>query len=122
MTLQEIGIRAFNNAREKGFYEMIDSLLNNQNLSLEEREFIKYLWQANRLMLIVSELSEALEGIRRGVHDIAPKSGGLGEELADAQIRLADLAIDAMIPLEHAVELKMDYNETLPKKHGNKIA
>jgi len=85
------------------------------------------------LMLIVFELSEALEADRLGkryeVNDfqmaLLPKEeyetyvrGTVEEEIADAIIRLCDLAGTYKINLNWHVTAKMAYNETRPYKHG----
>lgn len=68
-----------------------------------------------RLMLIVSEVSEAMEAYRTdgtgawvsGEHF---KPEGFGSELADIIIRVCDLAVIAGIDLEQAVEQKAAFN------------
>lgn len=87
-----------------------------------------------KLMLVVTELSEAMEAYRH----LPPKtlvdlSGGVAltpadtpilvvinfeEELADAAIRLFDLAGSLGIDLETAIAHKMDKNEERPTRHG----
>lgn len=101
-----------------------------------------------RLMLIVSELSEALEADRKKrnaslkdyLNDIAnPAYSSLTEaeydqachshfehrikdtfedEIADAVIRLGDLCFRYGIDLETYVKLKLEYNRLRPYKHG----
>lgn len=122
MTINELGQAAKLNAVRKGFYDEITELLAHPALSYAQKMFIRHLWRANRLMLIVSELAEANEGLRHGLLSSEPGSGGLGEELADAQIRLADFAADELIDLEKAVEDKHAYNTTREYRHGGKIA
>lgn len=120
MTINQLGSIVHRNAVSKGFYDDISDLLDHPTLTNKQKEFILYLWRSNRLMLIVSELSEGLEGLRNGNLSTEPNSGGLGEELADAQIRLADFGIDLGISLEDTVQRKHDYNVTRPFKHGGK--
>jgi NTP pyrophosphatase (non-canonical NTP hydrolase) len=112
--------RIHTNARAKGFYDEIDELMSHPNLTDKQKYFIHNLWLSNRLMLIVSELAEGLEGIRKGNFKSTPNSGGLGEELADTQIRLEDLAWSVGLNLDSVVELKMDYNAKREYRHGNR--
>lgn len=84
-------------------------------------------------MLVVSELSEALEEIRVGNWDTsyelkegAPfdaiaKPVGFPSELADAIIRILDITAAHGIDIERIVAEKMTYNESRPYKHGKKF-
>lgn len=81
---------------------------------------------AAKLMLIVSELSEALEEMRvdpqriREVHYAVKKPEGFGVELADAVIRIMDLCGALDIDIESLISIKHAYNETRSRRHGNK--
>lgn len=79
---------------------------------------------AARLALIHSEVSEGLEEVRGQnpyyYEDGHGKPEGLASELADACIRIFDLAESVGIDLEHAITAKHEYNKTRPYKHGNK--
>lgn len=81
-----------------------------------------------RIALVHSELSEALEVWRDGkmfLDTILVRNGkpeGFGIELADAVIRICDLAAAEGIDLEHCVIEKMAYNKTRPHRHGGKAA
>lgn len=66
----------------------------------------------SKLMLIVTELSEAMESYR----DADPE--GFAEELADVMIRLLDLAYSLDIDLEERVKIKMEVNKRRPHLHG----
>lgn len=95
------------------------------------------------LMLIVSELSEALEADREGKWAAKVESGDMHalhnlndeeyaawfktnvkdtvqDELADAIIRLFNVAGDLGLDLDFHVRAKMRYNSTRPFKHGKK--
>ena len=95
------------------------------------------------LMLVVSELSEALEAHRKNkfsepferfnwfddwseerssdrinFQDYIKDS--FEDEIADAVIRLFDLAEGFRIDLEKHIRMKLNYNKTRPYKHGKK--
>jgi len=124
LTINDLCARAHAAAVAKGFYE-------------RPRELPEL------LMLIVSELAEAMEADRHGRHCIEPYSVvealGYGnfdyddikrfqegvkdttqDELADAFIRLADLCGFYGIDIENHIKAKMAYNETRPRMHGKK--
>jgi len=126
MTIKKLQDTAFANALKHGFHHK------DQNFG-------------EQLMLIVSELSEALEADRIGKHYKKENETFLSsyvnnttteseqvyssmfkervkdtveDELADAVIRIADLAGYLGIDLETHIKAKMRYNETRPEKHG----
>ena len=66
---------------------------------------------SNKLMLCVSELSEAMEADRKGLmDDKLPWRDGREVELADAVIRIFDLAGAYQMDLGGAIDQKMEYN------------
>lgn len=68
-----------------------------------------------KLMLIVSEVSEAMEGHRKGLaDDKLPHRPMIEVELADAVIRIADLAGALGLDLGGAIAEKMAYNASRP--------
>jgi hypothetical protein len=106
-----------NNNIEKGF--------NNPNYNIGEL-----------LMLITSELGEALESHRKGkfsnwesFYSDSSKVGDnesfkmhikdtFEDEIADAIIRLLDLSARLHIDIEKHINAKVDYNKTRPHLHG----
>lgn len=94
------------------------------------------------LMLAVSELAEAGEEYRKhGMSEdkfiyfeelpkkvgedwttYSEKPEGLAVELADCLIRIADFCGRYNIPLERALEMKLEYNKKRPFRHGGKKA
>jgi len=66
---------------------------------------------AEKLMLIVSEVSEAMEGHRKGLaDDKLPHRPAIEVELADAVIRIGDLAGALGLDLGAAITEKLAYN------------
>ena len=77
---------------------------------------------AECICLMHSELSEALEGVRKDnpPDSRIPEFSSLEAELADVIIRIMDLAGRYQYDVAGAVEAKMDYNQSRPYKHGGK--
>jgi NTP pyrophosphatase (non-canonical NTP hydrolase) len=67
---------------------------------------------AIKLLLVTTEIAEAVEELRRG------KEEPLREEMADIIIRTADLAGFLEIDLEKEISKKMAKNKTRSYKHG----
>ncbi len=66
---------------------------------------------AEKLMLIVSEVAEAMEGARRDLmDDHLPHRKQIEVELADTLIRITDLAGAMNLDLAGAVAEKLEYN------------
>ncbi len=105
----------------------------------------KGFWESPRnkgelLMLVVSELAEALEADRKNRYSLNnPKDiealandedfndafskhvkDTFEDEIADAVIRLFDMAAGLGIDLESHIEAKLRYNANRPKMHGKK--
>lgn len=96
-----------------------------------------------KLMLVTSELAEALEADRKGMNNPNLKNflkeidkpltkeefqqafrfnikDHFQDEIADAIIRLFDLCGGLGINIETHIALKLAYNQTRPNKHGKK--
>lgn len=70
---------------------------------------------SNKLMLTVSELAEAMEGDRKGLSDDKLPHRPMREvELADAVIRIFDMAGGFGLDLPGAIMEKLHYNATRP--------
>lgn len=66
-----------------------------------------------KLMLIVSEVAEAMEADRKGLmDDKLPHRSGLEVELADALIRIFDLGGRLGLDLAGALAEKLEFNRT----------
>jgi NTP pyrophosphatase (non-canonical NTP hydrolase) len=81
-----------------------------------------------KLMLIVTELGEALESLRDTGVQYQPMGiphltgeGNFGEEIADAIIRLLDLSDMVGIDIGEEVVKKVAKNNDRPHKHGRKV-
>jgi len=112
MHLSEIIKQAYTTALEKGFWDV-------PYVGIESDD--NPLAVTTKLMLINSELVEAMNIDR--AHDLANEPMAkldFGEELADAVIRLADLAGYLSIDLDSLVQTKMEINAKRPRKHGKR--
>jgi len=65
-----------------------------------------------KLMLVVTELSEGAEAVRRGDWT------NFAEEMADATIRIFDICGSIGIDLENEIAVKMGVNKQRPHLHG----
>ncbi len=92
-SLNELAQLCHSIAKEKGFWD-------------EERNI------GEALMLVVTELAEAMEGYRH------QDDANFREELADAFIRLLDLCGGLNIDIENEIYQKSIVNEKRPYKHG----
>jgi len=128
--LNKLSNEVYNLNKDKGFWEVEDGAPVNV---------------PEKLMLIVSELSEALEALRTegGTPDIDDESKALvdsntgdedfkdqfrryvkdsfQDEIADTFIRLFDLSGFLDIDLEWHISNKLKYNALRPYKHGKKF-
>jgi len=99
-----------------GFWEDIQTVMSTmaeKGLPIEQ-----YIIQS-RIALIMSELGEAVEGSRKNKQDEhLPQFDSLTVELADAVIRILDLAEGFDRPIAEAIVAKCEYNMTRPYKHG----
>ena len=111
--------------------------LNNEAKAIFAQNKEKGFWDNPRpvgelLMLVVSELGEALEAHRSG-RMVSPEIVGTGmsieefradvkdtfeDEIADAVIRLLDLCGGMGINIEWHIEAKLAYNKSRPRLHG----
>ena len=149
MTIPEIIKQAHENAVEKGFYTdnnlrycpECNCFLNCKEEYKEPSGYCDKFELRDKnigelLMLIVSELGEALEAHRKSrftnkeflYNESVTHENGFQafikdtfeDELADAVIRICDMCGYLNIDLEKHIELKMKYNATREYKHGKK--
>lgn len=79
-----------------------------------------------KLMLVITELAEAMEAFRLGrrLGEVWYENGkpeGIPVEIADAVIRLFDWCEANGIDLEDMIRMKLDYNMRRPYLHGKKL-
>lgn len=116
MEIKELVRLAHENAVQKGFWDDVN-VADEDGIQVAFNEDLEVTSDENnaistRLMLIVGELSEAQEGLRKDDRD------NFKEELADVAIRLGDLCGGLGIDLEAEIIKKMDKNKNRPYKHG----
>jgi NTP pyrophosphatase (non-canonical NTP hydrolase) len=106
---------------------MYDNVFDNLAINLHEVAVEKGFWPeevddifiAKQCMMIVSEVTEVMEAIRKdkGEEEIT-------KEFADILIRTLDLYAGAVeagytrLSLDQALREKVDFNKTRPEKHG----
>ena len=118
--------KMYDNSMRKGFHD-IDEQIDNLNFEYGVPDelvlAIKQARVAQRLMLVVSELSEALEAVRNGnpPDNHIPEFSGLEAELADAVIRIQDMAETESARLGRAIVAKAAYNANRQAMHGGKL-
>lgn len=119
LTILELMEQAHANSKAHGFYEEDENILKWLTKPDREQPHLLKAFFAKRIALIHSELSEALEGDRKELMDDHLSQFEMRTvELADAIIRIADLAKWLGLPLEEAIIAKMEYNKSRPYKHG----
>jgi NTP pyrophosphatase (non-canonical NTP hydrolase) len=103
---------AFEIARKHGFWDDAGSA--------EEKGLRNY-FDTTKICLMHSELSEAMEGLRKGtMSDKIPEFTSVEEELADTVIRIMSFAHGRNLRVAEAVIAKMRYNANRLYKHGGK--
>ena len=116
-SITDVVIVAHKNASEKGFWEYYDKALESLEKddleSFDTMEATRIAFVCQKLLLINSEVVEAMEALRKGDIEEFPY------ELADIIIRTCDLAGKMNINLEHIVKEKTRINRNRSKRHGN---
>lgn len=120
--LGELAIESYDNAEKHGFHTPLRVI--RELVAEHAPEYLRNydtIVTLGRLMLVVTELSEAAEAVRKGGDE-----NNFGEEIADAMIRLADESfVDDYhdhYDIGQDVVDKMEVNEKRPFMHGGKGA
>ena len=115
MKISKLSEMAHSNARDKGFWDDFDIILkmiHNEDFDADEVEAVKQAFFCQKLILIISEICEGVEGLRKFDYE------NFEEEIADTFIRLGDFTGGLNIDIEQEVEQKMKVNQERPPKHG----
>lgn len=111
MTIMDLQVASCRIATDHGFWKDY----NTAYITRDDVNYAQYIIET-KLMLAVGELSEAEDALRH--NKPLPE---FAEELADAIIRIADLAHKLGINLEAAIAAKQAYNETRPHLHAKRF-
>lgn len=120
--LDSVAEMVYNANRSKGFYDDDPTTLIPPDIKDRENivEVLMRLYFGNKLMLMVGELAEAHEAIRKNItkSEHIPQFTGVEEEMADELIRLLDFAGRNKLRLAEATKAKLIYNQGRPYKHN----
>jgi NTP pyrophosphatase (non-canonical NTP hydrolase) len=140
MNIDELKKKSHEIAVEKGFWQ--DYEIVNKQQSDKEKQIFKDLFISQKLLLMISELTESMESLRKTrryegddnlITDLCNQSeenpqlfqmrfihhvkDTFEDELADTFIRLADLCEKMNIDIDSFIKMKMSYNSMRPEKH-----
>lgn len=104
ITLNDYIYNAYQNSLKHGFWNGLE--VDNSTVLL------------SKLMLVVTEVAEAAEVVRKEYTINNAYEHDLGEELADICIRVFDLAGAVGIDLQTAIQNKMAHNKDRPYMHS----
>lgn len=84
----------------------------------DQEQYLVRLLKSTKLMLVVTELAECVEGLRKRVDSSLPGFTNEEEEIADAIIRLLHYAGQFDLRIGEAVLAKMSINDGRPYLHN----
>lgn len=116
MSLQELQNEIHDNAVKKGFWEEPYNLGEKMMLIVTEVSEMCEAHRKNRRCTLIHGLEYATENFK--LYFETSIKDTLEDEMADAIIRLLDMAKKLDIPIEEHIRAKMRYNRLRPYKHG----
>ncbi|BAQ14703.1 MazG nucleotide pyrophosphohydrolase domain-containing protein [Clostridium botulinum] len=114
LKIKEMVKDAHKNAIDHGFWEEEHNIITKmcvKGFKDEEIKAVKRAFMCQRLMLIVSEVSEAVNALRKDDKE------NYAEELADIILRTSDTALGDTVDIEKEIKKKMKKNRSRPYKH-----
>lgn len=140
VALGRIATACFENSRDHRFHDADERLeraleiARAMPLAAGDNPIVEVLEQAkldrigNLMMLMVGEVAEGHEVVRKGIdpaltfypHENKKKPEGVPSEMADVVIRVFDFCVKHKIDIAGAVAEKMGYNATREMMHGDK--
>jgi len=140
MNIEELKTKSHQIAVDNGFWK--DFEISNNQKTEEEGQIFKDLFISQKLLLMISELTESMESLRKSrtyqgdkalLDDLCEQSKNnpslfqmrfvhlvkdtFEDELADTFIRLADLCEKLNIDIESFIKMKMSFNSMRSEKH-----
>ncbi len=111
----------FEGNRSRGFWD--DELkLDSKYQTQETQQVLERLVLTQKLALVVTEIAEAIEGVRKdAMDDKLTHRRAVEVECADAVIRIFDLCGAFGWDLSGAIKEKLEYNASRPYKHGKRF-
>lgn len=117
MDIKELAEKSYINAQSHGFWEdehdIVSKMILLQKFNQREIQAVKLAFMCQRMMMIVTEVSEAVGALRVG------NRKNYEEELTDILLRLANTLQGDKINIEKELIDKMEINQNRPYKHGN---
>lgn len=115
LKIKEMVNDAHRNAIDHGFWEEEQNIITKmcvKEFENEEIKAVKRAFMCQRLMLIVSEVSEAVNALRKDDKE------NYAEDLADIILRTSDTSLGDTVDIEKEIKKKMKKNRSRPYKHG----